>query len=158
MAWCLLTCKRQCCRTTHLACMLHELLSPMRRSGRSGRGTNMIVPRTPSQQQLAQIQKNQQMQMLQQLQREQPDMDMGGHRPQSPGSADNAPSPSKRPRLEGAVNGQQLAPNGRGPGQGIPGQPNQQMMMQNGMQRGLTPAQFQQYSQQPVHSLHWRRS
>lgn len=75
-------------------------------------------------------------------------MDMGGHRPQSPGSADNAPSPSKRPRLEGAVNGQQLAPNGRGPGQGIPGQPNQQMMMQNGMQRGLTPAQFQQYSQQ----------
>lgn len=76
-------------------------------------------------------------------------MDMGGHRPQSPASADNAPSPSKRPRLEGAVNGQQLAPNGRAQGQGIPGQPNQQaMMMQNGMQRGMTPAQFQQYQQQ----------
>ncbi|CAG8891746.1 unnamed protein product [Penicillium salamii] len=107
------------------------------------------TPGLTPQQQLAQFQKNQQLQMMQQLQREQPEMDMGGHRPQSPASADNAPSPSKRPRLEGAVNGQQLAPNGRAQGQGIPGQPNQQaMMMQNGMQRGMTPAQFQQYQQQ----------
>jgi len=101
------------------------------------------------QQQMAQFQKTQQMQMMQQMQRDQSDMELAGHRPQSPASADNAPSPSKRPRLEGAVNGQQLAPNGRGQGQGIPGQPNPQaMMMQNGMQRGLTPAQFQQYQQQ----------
>jgi len=87
--------------------------------------------------------------MMQQLQREQSEMDMGGHRPQSPASADNAPSPSKRPRLEGAVNGQQLAPNGRGQGQGIPGQPNHQaMMMQNSMQGGrMTQAQFQQFQQ-----------
>ena len=62
------------------------------------------------------------MQMMQ-MQRDQPDMDMNGNRPQSPASADNAPSPSKRPRLEGGpVNGQQLAPNGRGQGQGMQGQ------------------------------------
>lgn len=36
-------------------------------------------------------------------------MDMGGQRPQSPGSVDNAPSPNKRPRLEGAAfNGQSM--------------------------------------------------
>ncbi|KAJ5528606.1 hypothetical protein N7527_001999 [Penicillium freii] len=100
------------------------------------------------QQQMAQYQKTQQLQMMQQMQRD-PDMEMGGHRPQSPASADNAPSPSKRPRLEGAVNGQQLAPNGRGQVQGMPGQPNPQaMMMQNGMQRGMTPAQFQQFQGQ----------
>lgn len=97
---------------------------------------------------MAQYQKTQQLQMMQQMQRD-PDMEMGGHRPQSPASADNAPSPSKRPRLEGAVNGQQLAPNGRGQVQGMPGQPNPQaMMMQNGMQRGMTPAQFQQFQGQ----------
>ncbi|KXG51891.1 LisH dimerization motif, subgroup [Penicillium griseofulvum] len=99
------------------------------------------------QQQMAQYQKAQHMQMVQQMQRD-PDMEMGGHRPQSPASADNAPSPSKRPRLEGAVNGQQLAPNGRVQGQGMPGQPNQAMMMQNGIQRGMTPAQFQQFQGQ----------
>lgn len=86
--------------------------------------------------------------MMQQLQREQSEMDMGGHRPQSPASADNAPSPSKRPRLEGAANGQQLAPNGRGQGQGMPGQPHQAMMMQNGMQGRMSQAQqFQQLQQ-----------
>lgn len=114
---------------------------------RWGGRANVTIYSTPQQQQMQQFQKTQQMQMMQQMQREQTDMDIGGHRPQSPASADNAPSPSKRPRLEGAVNGQQLAPNGRGQGQGMPGQPNQQaMMMQNGMQRGgMTPAQFQQY-------------
>lgn len=102
-----------------------------------------------SQQQLAQFQKNQQLQIMQQMQRDQPDMDMNGNRPQSPASADNAPSPSKRPRLEGGpVNGQQLAPNGRPQGQGMQGQPNpQSLMMQNGMQRGMNPAQFQQFQQ-----------
>jgi hypothetical protein len=104
---------------------------------------------TPQQQQMAQFQKTQQMQMMQQLQqREQSEMEMGGHRPQSPASADNAPSPSKRPRLEGSVNGQQLAPNGRGQGQVIPGQPNHQMMMQNGMQGRMSQAQYQQQFQQ----------
>lgn len=85
---------------------------------------------------------------MQQMQREQSEMDMNGNRPQSPASADNAPSPSKRPRLEGgAVNGQQLAPNGRGQGQ-MQGQQNpQQLMMPNGMQRAMNPAQFQQFQQ-----------
>ncbi|KAJ5580163.1 uncharacterized protein N7459_006148 [Penicillium hispanicum] len=104
-----------------------------------------------SQQQLAaQFTKNQQMQMMQQMQRDQSEIDMNGNRPQSPASADNAPSPSKRQRLEGgAVNGTQLAPNGRPQGQGMQGQPTPQaLMMQNGMaQRGMTPAQLQQLQQ-----------
>ncbi|KAJ5109760.1 hypothetical protein N7532_002405 [Penicillium argentinense] len=105
-----------------------------------------------SQQQIAQqFQKNQQqMHIMQQMQRDQSDMDMNGNRPQSPASADNAPSPSKRPRLEGGgpVNGQQLAPNGQRQGQGMPGQPNPQIMMQNGMNRAaMNPAQFQQFQQ-----------
>ncbi|KAJ5895548.1 hypothetical protein N7495_007239 [Penicillium taxi] len=99
-----------------------------------------------SQQQFAHLQKQQQIQMMQQM-REQNEMDINGNRPQSPASADNAPSPSKRPRLEGGpVNGQQLAPNGR-QGQGMPGQPTPQMLMQNGMQRGMNPAQFQAFQQ-----------
>ena len=44
--------------------------------------------------------KNQQM-MQTKMQRDGSGMDMGGRRPQSPGSVDNAPSPNKRPRLEG---------------------------------------------------------
>ena len=78
-------------------------------------------------------------------------MDMNGHRPQSPASTDNAPSPSKRPRLEsGHMNGQQLAPNGRGAqAQGMPGQPNPQaLLMQNGLNARMNPAQFQQAFQQ----------
>ncbi|GFF95487.1 adhesion defective protein 2 [Aspergillus udagawae] len=103
-----------------------------------------------SQQQIAQLQKNQQMHMMQQMQREHSDMDMNGHRPQSPSSAENAPSPSKRPRLEnGPMNGQQLAPNGRGQGQGMPGQPNSQaLLMQNGLNpRAMNPAQFAGFQQ-----------
>ena len=93
---------------------------------------------------MANLQRNQ---LMQQMQREQSDMEMNGHRPQSPSSAENAPSPSKRPRLDnGPMNGQQLAPNGRGQGQGMPGQPNP-MMVQNGLTRQMTPqaqAAFQQ--------------
>ncbi|PLB37720.1 putative cAMP-dependent protein kinase pathway protein (Som1) [Aspergillus candidus] len=105
-----------------------------------------------SQQQMVNLQKNQQqVQMMHQMQREQSDMDMNGHRPQSPASTDNAPSPSKRPRLEsGHMNGQQLAPNGRGQAQGMPGQPNPQaLLMQNGaLNPRMNPAQFQQAFQQ----------
>jgi hypothetical protein len=93
---------------------------------------------------MAQFQ-NKQMQM----QREHSDMDMNGHRPQSPSSAENAPSPSKRPRLEGGqAVGQQMAPNGRPQGQ-MPGQMNPQaMLMQNGINpRGMNPAQFQAFQQ-----------
>ncbi|KAF3390978.1 Transcriptional activator somA [Talaromyces pinophilus] len=96
-------------------------------------------------QQIAQLQNKQQIQM----QREHSDMDMNGHRPQSPSSADNAPSPSKRPRLE-VQQGQPMPPNGRVPGQ-MPAQmtPQQAMLMQNGMNgRGMNPAQFQAFQQQ----------
>ncbi|KAK7959574.1 uncharacterized protein PG986_004428 [Apiospora aurea] len=65
-----------------------------------------------------------QQQKQNQMQRDPSDMD-GNRRPASPGSAENAPSPNKRPRLEGNTpfNPQQAAmmPNGR-PQQGMPGQ------------------------------------
>lgn len=74
---------------------------------------------------------------------------MNGHRPQSPSSAENAPSPSKRPRIEGGpMNGQQLAPNGRGQGQTMPGQPNPTLLVQNGMNNRMTPSQAQNAFQQ----------
>lgn len=85
------------------------------------------------------------------MQREHSDMDINGHRPQSPSSADNAPSPSKRPRLEGGpLNGHPMAPNGRGQAQGMPGQPNPQaLMIQNGINpQRMNPAQFQAAFQQ----------
>lgn len=87
-----------------------------------------------------------QLQLQNKMQREHSDMDMNGHRPQSPGSADNAPSPSKRPRLEGVQpGGQQMAPNGRPQGQ----MPNQLNLMQNGIgARGMNPQQFQAFQQQ----------
>lgn len=44
---------------------------------------------------------NKQAMMSAQMQREGSQMDMNGQRPQSPGSADNAPSPNKRPRVDG---------------------------------------------------------
>jgi hypothetical protein len=44
--------------------------------------------------------KNQQM-LSAQMQRDGSGMDMNGQRPQSPGSSENAPSPNKRPRVEG---------------------------------------------------------
>lgn len=71
------------------------------------------------------------MQMLQaqkaaQMQRDPSDMDGNRVRAASPGSAENAPSPSKRPRLEGA-----------------PFNPNAGAMMQNGRQMQGMPGQQQ---------------
>lgn len=67
-----------------------------------------------------------QMQMLaqqkqQQMQRD-PSDGNNQQRPQSPGSAENVPSPSKRPRLDGAPFNPQQMPNGRGQGGGMPQQ------------------------------------
>jgi hypothetical protein len=89
------------------------------------------------------------------MQRDGSDMD-GNRRPQSPGSSENAPSPSKRPKLEGApFNGQQgMMPNGRGQPQGMgPGQqvgpgPNNAMTALLAGTPGLTPQQFQALQQQ----------
>ncbi|KAJ6151825.1 Transcriptional activator somA [Penicillium chermesinum] len=91
-------------------------------------------------QQMASLQQKQQMQMMAQMSREQSDMDMNGARPQSPASADNAPSPSKRPRIEGGpVNGQQIAPNGRQQGPGMQGQPNPAGSHDDAKWDGTTP-------------------
>lgn len=81
----------------------------------------VIIYRTPQQMQLA---KSQQF-LQQQMQRGNSNMGMNGEqRPQSPSSAENAPSPSKRPRLEnGPFQGQPVGPAGRGQPQGMPGQP-----------------------------------
>jgi hypothetical protein len=77
------------------------------------------------------------------------------NRPHSPGSAENAPSPSKKPRLEGAAfNPQQGMPNGRGQMQGMPQQVGDtgpsnaiqaaHMQLANGIEpNNLTGQQFQ---------------
>lgn len=84
----------------------------------------------------------QQMQMLQQQQAAkqqiQRDPSDGNHqRPQSPNSVENAPSPSKRPRLDGTPFNPQpgLMPNGRGNGQGIQPQQFQPFQGQNPAQQ-----------------------
>jgi hypothetical protein len=61
---------------------------------------------------------------VQLAQQNQADMDGNRPRPGSPSAAENAPSPSKRPRLESFQPGQGgvMMPNGR-PGQAMPGQP-----------------------------------
>ncbi|KAI9817241.1 MAG: hypothetical protein M1827_001354 [Pycnora praestabilis] len=115
--------------------------------------------RNSTPQQMAQLQqmqhlKNQQLQMS----RDNSDGDMNGQRPQSPSSADNAPSPSKRPRLEGApFNAQPIMPNGRGQPQGMPGQPAgnasamqaNQLLVAHGINPNqLTPSQFNSFQQQ----------
>jgi hypothetical protein len=78
-----------------------------------------------------------------------------GDRPQSPGSMGNAPSPSKRPRLDdGQFNGQQPQ---AGRGQPVPGaQMNQMpggpngMMLPNGMPADMNPLNFAQNGQQKL--------
>jgi hypothetical protein len=81
-------------------------------------------------------------------------MDMNGPRPQSPSSAENAPSPSKRPRLEsGQFNGQ---PMGRGQpqiqGQQVNAASAQQahnLLIANGINPNqLTASQFNSFQQQ----------
>ena len=96
----------------------------------------------------------QQQQKQQQMQR---DPSSGDHqqRAGSPGSAENAPSPSKRPRLDGGApfNPQQM-PNGRGQSQGLPQQVGDSgprnaiqaahMQLANGIEpNNLTAQQFQ---------------
>ncbi|EFW13976.1 cAMP-dependent protein kinase pathway protein [Coccidioides posadasii str. Silveira] len=134
----------------------HSQMMPSQFNMRMGNGmmrTNMqkslMQANAPNMtpQQLAQLQQNKAQLMHHQMQREHSDIEMNGHRPQSPSSVENAPSPSKRPRLDGTqVNGQQMTPNGRAQSQGMPGQPNQQtnnLLMQHGINpRNLTPAQI----------------
>jgi hypothetical protein len=100
---------------------------------------------------MQQMQQQQQMmkQQQHQMQREHSDMDMNGHRPQSPSDPENPGSPSKRPRLgEQQFNGQ-MGPNGRG--QGVPGVGPQGsgMLMQTGLnQKAMGQGQFQGFGGQ----------
>ena len=95
------------------------------------------------------------MQQQQQMRRDPSDLDINGQRPRSPSSGENAPSPSKRPRLE--FNSQQMIPNGRGPPQGLQGQQlmdhsslhANSVLMQNGIDpNGLSQSQLASFGQQ----------
>ncbi|KAI0847012.1 hypothetical protein F5Y00DRAFT_271482 [Daldinia vernicosa] len=118
---------------------------------------------------MANNQNPQAMHMLQQakqnqMQRDGSNMDGNQNRPGSPGQAENAPSPSKRPRLDssGPFNPQQggMMPNGQRPQQGMPGQqvgngPRNttiagHMLSTNGINpASLSPEQFQNFQSQP---------
>ncbi|KAI1495921.1 hypothetical protein F5X99DRAFT_425360 [Biscogniauxia marginata] len=115
---------------------------------------------------MANNQNNPQMQMLQakqnHMQRDGSNMDGSQNRPASPGSTENAPSPSKRPRLDGSgpFNPQQPnMMNGQRPQHGMPGQQvgntrtaaiAQHMLSTNGIDpANLTPQQFQNFQTQP---------
>ncbi|KAL7623521.1 hypothetical protein AAE478_007204 [Parahypoxylon ruwenzoriense] len=99
-----------------------------------------------------------------QMQRDGSNIDGNQNRPGSPSSAESAPSPSKRPRLDGSgsFNPQQggMMPNGQRPQQGMPGQQvgngprsaaiAQHMLSTNGIDpANLSPQQFQNFQTQP---------
>ncbi|KAI0596147.1 hypothetical protein F4775DRAFT_594579 [Biscogniauxia sp. FL1348] len=128
----------------------------------------MINPKQPNlaRTAMANNQNNPQMQMLQakqnHMQRDGSNMDGNQNRPASPGSTENAPSPSKRPRLDGSgpFNPQQPnMMNGQRPQHGMPGQQvgntrnaaiTQHMLSTNGIDpANLSPQQFQNFSAQP---------
>ncbi|KAK4223091.1 hypothetical protein QBC38DRAFT_59975 [Podospora fimiseda] len=105
------------------------------------------------------------MQMLQQqkpgqMQRDPSDMDGNRARPGSPASADNAPSPSKRPRLDNNApfNQNPAVMMGTGRPQGMPGQPQVGLipdsirapLLQNGLNPNtLNPDQLQAFASAP---------
>ncbi|CAO1605486.1 hypothetical protein XANCAGTX0491_009003 [Xanthoria calcicola] len=95
--------------------------------------------------QMMQMQKQQMMQ--QQMRRDPSEMEMNGQRPRTPSSGDNAPSPSKRPRIEGHP--AMMMQNGR-PQQMLDqanNSPNA-LMMQGGAPN-MTEAQLMAYQQAP---------
>lgn len=97
-------------------------------------------------QQLINMQKQQ---MLQQMRRDPSEMDMNGQRPRTPSSGDNAPSPSKRPRMEGHPG--MMMQNGR-PQQmldQVNNSPNA-LHMQGGVPPNLSEAQLMAFQQQPL--------
>ena len=100
-----------------------------------------LVYRTP--QQITQMARTQQMLQQQVMQRDGSDGDINGQRPRTPSSGDNAPSPSKRPRLDGPPFSGQMMPNGRGPqgmqGQQMMGHPNTGQANALLMQAGINP-------------------
>ena len=101
-----------------------------------------------------------QQQQQQQMERGGSDVDINGQRPRTPSSGDNAPSPSKKPRLEGPpFPGQQMIPNGRPPPQGMQGHvmmdPNitqgANLLLQYGIHpTKLSPAQLDKFNAQTI--------
>ncbi|KAH9885722.1 hypothetical protein F4778DRAFT_501596 [Xylariomycetidae sp. FL2044] len=140
--------------------------NPMMRNMPNGMQMNAKQPNL-ARTAMANNQNNPQMLQLQnaaknQMQRDGSNMDGNQNRPGSPGSADNAPSPNKRPRLDGSgpFNPQQanMMVNGR-PQQGMPAQQvgngprnaamAQHMLSTNGIDpANLTPQQFQNFTTQ----------
>ena len=90
----------------------------------------------------------QQQQQQQQMRRDPSEMDINGQRPRTPSSGDNAPSPSKRARIEGhpgmtMQNGrpqQMLDPANNSPNA---------LLMQSGAPGNMTDQQFMAFSAQP---------
>ena len=97
--------------------------------------------------------------MQQQMRRDPSDMDVNGQRARTPSSGDNAPSPSKRQRMEGVpFNAQQMMQNNRGPMHNMQGQPmmdpamssnpTNQMLISNGIDPDqLSATQYQTFQQ-----------
>ncbi|KAI0973894.1 hypothetical protein F4678DRAFT_486497 [Xylaria arbuscula] len=133
---------------------------------RMANGMPMANKHTLARTAMANNQNNPQMQMLQaaakqgQMQRDGSNMDGNQNRPASPGTAENAPSPSKRQRLEGTgpFNAQHAnMMNGQRPQQGMPAQQvgdtkaaiAQQMLLSNGIPgANLTHQQFRDFQAQ----------
>ena len=95
-----------------------------------------------------------------QMQRDGSGMDMNGQRPQSPGSADNAPSPNKRQRVEGNYSSSPptAAENSPGAPQFSMGSPSigqaNHMFLAGGMNPGNMPAnQFNEFAQQAQNNV-----
>ena len=96
--------------------------------------------------------------MQQQMRRDPSDMDVNGQRARTPSSGDNAPSPSKRPRIEGVpFNAQPMMQNNRGPMQSMQGQPMMdpsmnpanQMLINSGIDpETLSAGQYSTFQQQ----------
>lgn len=106
----------------------------------------MVLCRNP--QQVMAMQK--QAMMQQQMRRDPSEMGINGQRPRTPSSGDNAPSPSKRPRIEGHP-GMMMMQNGRS--QQMLDQNNSSpnaLLMQGGVPPGnLTPEQLAAFQNRP---------
>lgn len=97
-------------------------------------------------------------QMIQQqtMRRDPSDLDINGQRPRTPSSGDNnAPSPSKRARLDGIpMNGPQMIPNGRGPPPGLQGQQYVDSANAMLMTNGIDPLRLSQQQQHAFQQQH----
>lgn len=90
----------------------------------------------------------QKQQMLQQMRRDPSEIDMNGQRPRTPSSGDNAPSPSKRPRMEGHPG--MMMQNGR-PQQMLDQNSPNALLMQGGVPPGnLSETQLLAFQQQTL--------